>query len=62
MYRKINTIRPIGERISVLFDGKLSKLRNEYSEYILAGLIHEGFSGEALMEEFKKRMKNPSND
>ncbi|MBS4206775.1 YwpF-like family protein [Bacillus sp. FJAT-50079] len=56
---KIHKIRPVGERISVLFDGKLSKLRNEYSEHILEGLISEGFTGEALMIEFKKRMKKP---
>lgn len=54
---KVHTVRRLETHITVLFEGKLSMRRNEYSELILDDLIEEGFSGEKLMAEFKKRMK-----
>lgn len=54
---KVHTIQVLGDYISVLFEGRLSKRRNEYPEILLDDLIKEGFSGEQLLEEFRKRMK-----
>ncbi|MBS4178081.1 YwpF-like family protein [Lederbergia citrea] len=54
---KVHTIKRVDHRISVLFEGRLSKRRNDYSELLLDDLIKEGFSGEKLIEEFKRRMK-----
>ncbi|MFS0613497.1 YwpF family protein [Bacillus subtilis] len=54
---KIITIREIGSHISVLFQGTLRKRRNEYPELLLNDLLKEGYSGDLLMTEFKKRMR-----
>lgn len=54
---KVHTIKRLEDHISVLFQGKLSMRRNEYSELLLDDLIKDGFGGNQLIEEFKKRMK-----
>ncbi|MBS4195825.1 YwpF-like family protein [Lederbergia citri] len=54
---KVNTLQVLGENISVLFEGRLSKRRNEYPEMLLDDLIKEGLSGDQLIEEFRNRMK-----
>ncbi|MBS4218931.1 hypothetical protein KHA96_11455 [Bacillus sp. FJAT-49711] len=54
---KVHTIQVLDDHISVLFEGRLSKRRNEYPEILLDDLIKEGLSGDQLLEEFRKRMK-----
>ncbi|MCR2821394.1 YwpF-like family protein [Lederbergia panacisoli] len=54
---KVHTIQVLDDHISVLFQGRLSKRRNEYPEILLDDLIKEGLSGDQLLEEFRKRMK-----
>ncbi|MEK3888488.1 YwpF-like family protein [Bacillus sp. FSL K6-3431] len=54
---KVNTVKRLDTHISVLFEGKLNRRRNEYSELLLNNLIKDGYSGEDLIQEFKKGMK-----
>lgn len=54
---KVHKLIHLDSHVSVLFAGKLSKRKNEYSELLLDDLIKEGYSGEELMAEFKKRMR-----
>lgn len=54
---KIILINEFERHFSVLFEGKLNRRRNQYPELLLEDLIKEGFSGDHLMAEFKKRMK-----
>lgn len=56
---RVHAVKPVGDHISVLFIGILSKRRDEYLELMLDDLIKEGLSGEPLLVEFKKRMKMP---
>lgn len=53
----IHSINKLGNCISVLFEGHLKAERNEYAELILSKLLAEGLSGEALLREFKQRMR-----
>ncbi len=54
----ISSIQQLKDHISVLFQGRLSKKRNDYSEMLLDDLIKEGYSGEQLLAEFKERMQS----
>lgn len=54
---KIHKIVDMNDHISVLFTGRLSKRRNEYLELLLDDLIKEGLEGQALLAEFKARMR-----
>ncbi|MCJ7840598.1 YwpF-like family protein [Lederbergia sp. NSJ-179] len=54
---EVITIREFDSHISVLLQGKLRRKRIEHLELLLEKLIKEGYSGEALTIEFKKRMK-----
>lgn len=53
----IYTIREFINHMSILLEGRLSRKRHEYSALLLDELINEGYTGEQLIEEFKKRMK-----
>lgn len=44
--------------ISVLFEGKLKKSRNDFAEQILEELIKEGYSGDELLTIFKEKIHN----
>ncbi len=54
----IRCIKQMDEHISILFDGKLKKHRNEYAELLLDDLVQKGFSGESLVNEFRDKMKS----
>ena len=51
-------VKSIGEYVSVLFKGTLKRVRRKYAEQLLAELITEGLSGEALVERFEEDMRN----
>src|SRR5690606_26215162 len=55
----IHSIKEIDDHISILFEGFLTPVRNEYAELLLDELISEGYSGTELMAIFKKRMQSP---
>ncbi|MCP3739739.1 YwpF-like family protein [Rossellomorea sp. BNER] len=53
----IRCIKQMDEHLSILFEGKLKKQRNEYAELLLDDLIQQGFNGEKLSLEFRKKMQ-----
>lgn len=53
---KINTLAD--GYISLLFVGKLQKARNQYAEVLLENLVQQGFAGEALIQEFKEKLRS----
>lgn len=54
---KISCLQKFEDRISVLLEGYLRRNRKDYSETLLANLIEQGLSGDALLTEFIKRKK-----
>jgi hypothetical protein len=44
--------------MSVLFEGQLRRNRSDYSELLLDSLLEKGLGGQALLEEFKDKMKS----
>ncbi|MDR6999309.1 YwpF-like family protein [Neobacillus niacini] len=55
---KISTLNKFENHISVLLEGNLRRLRRDYSELLLDSLIQKGLSGQALLTEFKDKMKS----
>lgn len=54
----VNTVKQIGEHISVLMNGRLKRARSQYAEQLLEQLIQEGLEGEDLLKQFERDMKN----
>jgi hypothetical protein len=54
---KVKTVKQLGGQISVLFEGKLKRHKNNYAETLLDHLLQKGLDGNALMVEFKDKMK-----
>ncbi len=52
----IRGIKKMNGRMSVLFEGKLKKQRNEYAELLLDDLVQKGYTGDELMKEFREKM------
>jgi hypothetical protein len=52
----IRGIKKINDRMSILFEGKLKKQRNEYAELLLDDLVQKGYSGNELVKEFREKM------
>jgi hypothetical protein len=52
----IRGIKKMDGRMSILFEGKLKKQRNEYAELLLDDLLQKGYSGDELMKEFREKM------
>ncbi|MEL3970705.1 YwpF-like family protein [Rossellomorea oryzaecorticis] len=52
----IRCIKKMDGRMSILFEGKLKKQRNEYAELLLDDLLQRGYSGDELMKEFREKM------
>ncbi|WP_166805843.1 YwpF family protein [Jeotgalibacillus sp. R-1-5s-1] len=58
LYAHVHDVRPIGERISVLFIGHIRNQRNDYAEKLLASILeNDNLSGEELLIQFKKQMR-----
>ena len=55
---KIGTLNKFEHHMSVLLEGRLRRLRRDYSELLLDSLIQKGLSGQALLTEFKEKMKS----
>ena len=53
----VYSVKKIGDYVSVLFKGTLKRVRREYAEDLLAELISEGLSGDALIGRFEEDMK-----
>jgi hypothetical protein len=54
---KVCSVKQLGNHTSVLFEGKLKRQRNNYAETLLDHLLQKGLDGNALMVEFKEKMK-----
>jgi hypothetical protein len=52
----IRGIKKMNGQMSILFEGKLKKQRNEYAELLLDDLLQKGYSGDELMKEFREKM------
>ncbi|WP_064091908.1 YwpF family protein [Rossellomorea aquimaris] len=52
----IRCIKEMDDHVSIMFEGKLKKNRNEYAEILLDDLVQKGFSGEELVREFREKM------
>ncbi|QQK77438.1 hypothetical protein HUG15_18880 [Salicibibacter cibarius] len=55
---RVRSIRPLTDRYSILIDGKMAVKKEEVFNYILETLIEDGYSGEELLTEFKKRKQD----
>ena len=55
---KIATLKKFENHISVLFEGRLRRNRSDYSELLLDSLLEKGLGGQALLEEFRDKMKS----
>lgn len=54
---KVSSVKQLGSHLSILFEGKLKRSKNNYAEQLLDHLLHKGLDGNALMVEFKEKMK-----
>ncbi|MEW9053388.1 MAG: YwpF family protein [Neobacillus sp.] len=55
---RIAVITKFEHHISVLFEGQLRRNRSDYSELLLDSLLEKGLGGQALMMEFREKMKS----
>jgi hypothetical protein len=55
---KIASLKKLDNHISVLFEGQLRRNRSDYSELLLDSLLEKGLGGQALLEEFRDKMKS----
>jgi YwpF-like protein len=55
---KITSLNKFESRMSVLFEGRLRRNRSDYSELLLDSLLEKGLGGQALLTEFKEKMKS----
>jgi hypothetical protein len=54
---KVSIVKKMDGHVSVLFQGKLKRSKNNYAELLLDNLLHKGLGGEALLVEFTEKMK-----
>ena len=55
---KIVTLNKFENHIGVLLEGNLRRKRRDYSEILLESLIQKGLGGQALLDEFKEKLKS----
>ncbi|MDR7079625.1 hypothetical protein J2Y03_004683 [Neobacillus niacini] len=55
---KVSSLNKFENHMSVLFEGRLRRNRSDYSELLLDSLLEQGLGGQALLEEFKDKMKS----
>jgi len=55
---KIVTLKLLENHVSLLLQGTLKKTNNDYAVIVLKNLIDQNLSGDDLLEEFKKIMRN----
>jgi len=54
----VGNIHVIGDRISVLLKGTITRRRTKYAEQLLKLLLEENLSGKELFERFEKGMRD----
>lgn len=55
---RITTLKKFENKISILLEGRLRRSKKNYSETLLECLLQQGLSGDALLREFKKKIKS----
>ncbi|WP_442596818.1 YwpF-like family protein [Neobacillus sp. D3-1R] len=55
---KVCSVKRLDGHVSVLLQGKLQRSRNNYAELLLDNLLNKGLGGNALLVEFKEKMKS----
>ncbi|WP_018921805.1 YwpF family protein [Salsuginibacillus kocurii] len=58
MIGHVREIHELSEELGVLFDAKMAIQQEDVFNFILETLIADGYSGDALLEEFKNRKEN----
>ncbi|KIL44683.1 hypothetical protein KP77_29040 [Jeotgalibacillus alimentarius] len=58
LFASVHEVKPIGDKVSVLFSAHMRNQRNEYAEELLAYILdRKDISGDELLAEFKQQMK-----
>ncbi|GHH98730.1 YwpF family protein [Neobacillus kokaensis] len=55
---KICSLLKFEDHISILLEGHLRRNKSDYSELLLDNLLQKGLEGQALLDEFKDKMKS----
>ncbi|MBM7577917.1 YwpF family protein [Jeotgalibacillus terrae] len=59
LFASVHEVKPIGDKVSVLFSAHMRNQRNEYAEDLLAYILdRKDISGDELLAEFKQQMKD----
>ncbi|MFV8827679.1 YwpF family protein [Alkalihalobacterium sp. APHAB7] len=55
MVTKVRKITHLSNKVSILLDGLMAVRKDDIIDVILESIVDEGLTGEALLEEFKRR-------
>ncbi|MDE5415695.1 YwpF family protein [Alkalihalobacterium chitinilyticum] len=55
MVTKVRKITHLSNKVSILLDGLMAVRKDDIIDVILESIVDEGLTGDALLEEFKKR-------
>ena len=54
----VDSVKRIGDNVSVLLKGRLKRARSQYAEQLLEELIGEGLAGDDLLRRFESDMRS----
>ncbi len=54
----VSSVKELENHISILLQGSLRRTKSDYAELLLDDLVQQGLDGEALLTEFKNKMKS----
>ncbi|MDW2876394.1 MULTISPECIES: YwpF-like family protein [Bacillaceae] len=54
----VSSVKELENHISILLQGSLRRTKSDYAELLLGDLVQQGLDGEALVTEFKNKMKS----
>ncbi|MFJ7934332.1 YwpF family protein [Sporosarcina sp. NPDC096371] len=54
----VESVKQIGDNISVLMKGRLKRVRSQYAEQLLEELIADGLAGDDLLHRFESDMRS----
>ncbi|WP_147802252.1 YwpF-like family protein [Alkalicoccus halolimnae] len=58
LYSEIKAVHELDEHLSVHIEGRIVAKREDLSDMLLRNLLDEGYKGEALYEEYRRRKKD----
>lgn len=53
----VKSISKLNDHISILFDAKLFRRKNNFHEKVLQSLVNEGLTGDELIVQFKEKVQ-----